>query len=118
MNARLPSGVTMAQVPKNQWPVMPGHHLVPIEVWCSRFYLAQVFDVSGHPGIVRMTVCRTDRHEGISWDELQQIKKEIGRGDQWAVEVFPSELHVVDVAHMRHLWFVPTSTIPFAWGAT
>lgn len=44
--------------------------------------------------------------DGITWDELQEIKAQIGRQDAWAVEIHPPTDEVVDVANMRHLWLL------------
>ena len=52
--------------------------------------------------------------DGISWDALQEIKSAVGYGDRDAVEIFPAQKDLVNVANMRHLWIVPES-IPFAW---
>lgn len=90
-----------------------------IEVWRSRDFLVQVF--AEREGIVRASVNRTsvstdnDRWvDGISWEELQRIKREIGRGQLDAVEVFPADRDVVNVANMRHL-FILDEPLPFAW---
>lgn len=86
-----------------------GLSLPPFEVWRSRDFLVQLFDEGGH---VRVTVNRThmpngkDWADGITWDELQAIKAEIGRGDRWAVEVYPPDDEVVNDAPMRHLWLL------------
>lgn len=83
--------------------------LPPYEVWRSRDFLVQLFR---EPSGVRMSVNRThmpngkDWAEGISWDDLQRLKYEIGRGDLWAVELYPADEHVVDDANMRHLWLL------------
>jgi hypothetical protein len=89
-----------------------------IEVWRSRDFLVQIFD-DGQPGILRMTVCRTKHsgnnwHDNITWDELQALKHECGHGDLDAVEVYPRDRDVVNVANMRHL-FIFAAPLPFAW---
>jgi hypothetical protein len=54
--------------------------------------------------------------ENISWDELQRVKNEVGYSMFWAVEVFPPEKEVVNVANMRHLFINFDGSIPeFAW---
>ncbi|GMG89621.1 hypothetical protein Cmtc_18980 [Cupriavidus sp. TKC] len=90
-----------------------------IEVWRSRDFLVQVFTEGD--GIVRASVNRTtvdarsDRwHDGIAWDELQRIKREIGRGHLDAVEAFPADRDVVNVANMRHL-FIFDTPLPYVW---
>lgn len=44
--------------------------------------------------------------EGIGWDALQRIKNETMGEDAWAVEVYPPEEYVQNVANMRHLWIL------------
>lgn len=91
--------------------------IAPFEVWRSRDFLVQLYQ---EPAAVRVTVNRThapngiDWAEGISWDELQRLKAEIGRGDAWAVEIYPADEHVVNVANMRHLWLL-TEPLAFGW---
>lgn len=55
--------------------------------------------------------------DGISWDDLQRVKYEIGRGDQWAVEMFPPDDEVTNVANMRHLWIIATPSFGWRHGA-
>lgn len=91
----------------------------PVEVWRSRDFLVQLY-VDGE--WTRISVNRThmpngqDYADGITWDDLQRLKAEIGRGDQWAVEVFPADAEVVNDANMRHLWLLAEPP-PFAWVA-
>lgn len=91
--------------------------LPPFEVWRSRDFFVQVFNEGG---VVRLTVNRTyapngiDWADGITWDELQRIKAEVGRNDRWAVEVYPPDEHVVNDANMRHLWLLDTAPT-FGW---
>ncbi len=71
------------------------------------------------PALVRLSINRTtiigDRWaDNITWDELQRIKNECGYTLHDAVEVFPAEKDVVNVANMRHLW-VMKDPLPFAW---
>ena len=44
--------------------------------------------------------------DGISWDQIQEIKSLVGYGDKWAVECFPPDQEVVNVANMRHIWIL------------
>lgn len=90
-----------------------------IEVWRSRDFLVQVY--GERDGIVRMSVNRatleahTGRwHDNITWDELQRCKSEIGRGHLDAVEIFPADRDVMNVANMRHLFIMP-ELLPYAW---
>ncbi len=92
--------------------------LGPFEVWRSQAFRAQLFREPG--GWERVTVNRNagpNSHcfpDGISWDELQQIKAQIGRGERWAAELYPPEDEVVNIANMRHLWLLDERP-PFGW---
>jgi len=69
--------------------------------------------------ITRISINRTEItndggwKDGISWEELMRIKSEIGYGEMWAVECFPPDSAVVNVANIRHLWIVPAPS--FGW---
>jgi hypothetical protein len=101
-------------VPREEWP---SAHPELLEVWRSRGFLVQIMaEKHGH---IRLTACRTmQRGDGwiadITWDELMQLKRECGRGDQDALELFPADRDVVNVANMRHLFFPPTPVL-FKW---
>lgn len=88
------------------------------QVFRNRRFLATVYNENGQ---MRLSVCRTvvdvetGRFAGgISWDDLQAVKSACGFGKAWAVEVFPPDKHVVDVANMRHLWILSAAPV-FAW---
>ena len=102
---------------RRQWPWTPKNL---IEVWRSKRFLVQIYQEA--EGIVRMSVNTTEfgGHrrfaDGISWDDLQKLKAECGRSNCFAVEVYPPDCDVVNVANMRHLWIYPDGAeIPFAW---
>ena len=105
----------LRQVPHAEWPLNRPRGIT--ELWRSREFLVQVFD---HEAAVRLSVCRTvvgggERWaDGITWDELQRLKRECGRGDKAAVEIYPPDAEVVNDANMRHLW-VMREPISFAW---
>lgn len=90
-----------------------------IKAWRSRDFLCQLAECkSGHLrlSINRTVVDVTNRRwrDGITWDELMQVKRECGYGDQYAVEVFPADHDQVNVANIRHLWLLPEAP-PYAW---
>lgn len=90
----------------------------PFEVWRSMHYLVQLFNEDG--GVVHITVNRTmigrngDWLDGIGWDDLQSIKRMVGMGDRFAVEVYPEDEEIVNEANMRHMWVLP-DRMTFAW---
>jgi hypothetical protein len=106
----------LAPIPKEEWPITTSA-LIADEAWCSREFLVQIFRPQGQP--IRLSICRTilaadgSWKDGITWDEMQKVKSDVGFGDSWAVEVFPPAEHVVNVANFRHLWIVPRPE--FAW---
>lgn len=113
-NAKRPA--RLVEVPREEWPA----HATPVSlvrVWHSRRYLVQLHDEWG--GRLRLAICRTQLdatgwQDGIAWDELQRIKAEVGFSGHWAVECYPPDGEVVNVANMRHLWLLPEPPA-FGW---
>lgn len=116
-NAKQPS--TLQVVPREEWPDRCRDATI-LRVLRSREFLVQVY-AEPAPVMVRLSIHRTTIDakagrwtDGISWDELQRIKRECGYEEFDAVEVFPRDEDVVNVANMRHLWVMPVP-VPFAW---
>jgi len=112
-NAQQPE--VLREVPRERWPNQSGDQL---RVLRSCDFLVQEFAAQA-PAIVRLTVCRTSLagdswQDGIAWEDLQRLKRECGYGDRDAVEIFPSDADVVNVANMRHLW-VMADPVACAW---
>jgi hypothetical protein len=103
-NAKWPE--ILVSVAREQWPDTGPP--VPAAVYRSSRFLAQLFQELD--GSVRISINRTaiDRDgywlADLSWDELQELKRQLGFGDRLAVEVYPRDK---DVANMRHLWVMP-----------
>lgn len=90
-----------------------------IALWRSNRFLAQIYakeNGAQHFSINRMQIdTGTGRWlEGITWEELQRVKSEIGFGDRDAVEIYPPDQDVVNVANMRHIWLLD-HPLRFAW---
>ena len=114
-NRRWPN--ELRRIPQSEWPPRLPPRIA--EVWRSRGFLVQVFVAPD--GVERLSVCRTsvraanDRWDDlISWDDLQRLKAECGRGSKAAVEIFPPDNAVVNAANLRHLWVLPEPP-PFMW---
>lgn len=106
--------LALQQVPRNQWP---DHPRSPKEVWRSRDYLVQVYAEAN--GVERLSISSTSLQgerwaDGLSWDDLMMLKRQSGRGDRDALEVYPADRDIVNVANMRHLW-LPAEPVAFAW---
>lgn len=108
-------------IPRDEWPDLTDRlapEKQPLEVWRSKTFLVQIYYENG---FIRISVMRTDfdsrgkPRDGITWDELQRLKAQCNRGDYWAVECFPPDEKVVNVANMRHIWVLP-SPPPYGWG--
>lgn len=103
------------EISKDTWPPHPGEP--PIKVFRNNKFLIQVYTEKNN--IIRLSICRTTVNkerfnDGISWDELQSIKNNVGYADLQAIEIFPKERDLVNVANMRHLWVLPY-TLEFGW---
>lgn len=117
-NARRP--LHLEGMPREDWPEgLADHPRAPFAVWRSRHYLVQFFKESA-PGVIgRLSILRTsvvgDRWaDGITWDDMQRLKAEAGFADAWAVEVFPADDEVVNVANIRHMWLIAEAPA-YAW---
>ena len=107
-NAKLP--MILKPVPRESWPSVPLEvSKIPYAVWRSRDFLVSAYQEPD--GVSRLSVARsaidttTGRwKDGITWDELQEIKRQVGLGEYMAVEIFPADRDVINVANMRHLW--------------
>lgn len=117
-NAKRPA--QMALVPRSEWPLEHQRSSAILRVWRSRDFLVQEY-AEAPPVLVRLSVLRTTLDpkagrwvDGITWDELQRLKAECGYSRHDAVELYPADQDVVNVANLRHLW-VMRELVDFAW---
>lgn len=83
----------------------------------TRDYLVQITEDNGYTRLSVSCVQVKDTGDwmdGITWDTLFWIKKELGFGDYEAVEVYPKDQDLVNVANIRHL-FILKEPLPFIW---
>ena len=59
-----------------------------------------------------LKVRRRDGQDGISWDQLQQVKNDLLGEEVTAIEIYPAAYDLVDEAPIRHLWAVPAELVP------
>lgn len=107
-------------MPEEDWPKSSDPRVKRIQVFRSRRYLVQIFEEDNF--MLRMSACRSTIdvngrwEDGLTWDELQELKQEVGFGTAWAMEIYPPSARVVNVANMRHLWIMPQGVPPtFGW---
>lgn len=103
-------------IPKDKWPY-PQPRM--FRVMRSYRFLCQLYHLGD---IIRISVNRAEMDnagnwkDGISWDDLQWIKSQCGFEGRDAVEVYPADADMVNVANMRHIWvFPPDYKLSFAW---
>lgn len=108
-------------VPREQWPEGIGAWFreLPLAVWRSRDYLAVLWQ-EPNKAARRLSINSAHLNErciprdGLTWDELQRVKRECGFGDYDAVEIYPADRDVVNAANMRHLWILD-EPCEFTW---
>ncbi len=111
-------------VPPERWPPRRGSEY-PTAVWLSRLYLAQQYACPPCNGIEvrRLSVNRvTARTVGgrsqwdadIPWEDLMRCKRDTGHDDWYAIEIYPRDRDIVNVANMRHLWLL-AEPLPIGW---
>lgn len=110
-------GPEFVEVPKDRCPDIALMKQPPINAYWNNRFLVQVYK---EPGGIRLSVIRRelqrngDYVDGISWDELQDIKRALGYGDHYAIEIYPRDRDLVNVANMRHLW-VMNQPLAIGW---
>lgn len=111
------------EVPVKQIDVQGKKVKYPIKALRSQDFLVAIYETE-IPGIERLSINRTvvdvDKRrwaDKITWDSLQAIKTAIGYGQYHAVEVFPADDKLIDVANIRHLFVYKDVAPPeFIWG--
>lgn len=104
------------EMPVDKFQNAPAIFKRPIKAFRNNRFCVLIFT---HEGFTRLSINRTSINEngdyldGITWDELFGIKNKIGFADCDAVEVYPAEKDLTNVANMRHLWIV--ENLPFIW---
>ncbi|MBP9149209.1 MAG: hypothetical protein KBG00_10555 [Rhodoferax sp.] len=105
-------------VPQSEYPAAPPPGMY--QVLRSKDYLVQCYRHQSPLVLCRLSVNRVgvDSKGGwtqdIPWVDLQRLKNEAGFCDSDAVEVYPADKDVINVANMRHLWIMALP-LDFAW---
>ena len=111
----------LVELPKEQWPQV-ATDCYPLQAWRSRRYLVLRYEEPSLDDIEvrRLSICRVtiDNAGGwqqdIPWQDLQDCKRETGHGHWYAVEVYPRDRDLVNVANLRHLWLLSVP-LPIGW---
>lgn len=59
-----------------------------------------------------LQVWRKDGNDGITWDQLQEVKDLVFGEEATAVEIFPASSQVVNLLNVRHLWVLSDVKLP------
>ena len=106
-------GDELVQLSTSQFDKHVGRGSPPYLVYRNARFLVQMFHEEHG---VRMTVNRTeiksngDWEDGITWDELYELKKQVGLGDAWGYECYPPKGYFINDANMRHI-FIPHEAV-------
>lgn len=65
--------------------------------------------VEGGPGVFHLSIRNNDRSAKRDWRDFQRIKNEFLGPEYEAVEVYPRESQLADMANQFHLWAFNTS---------
>ena len=76
-----------------------------VRMWRSEALL--VFECTRPGNMTLLMVQRLDGRDGLTWDVLQWVKAEVGYSAREALELYPRDDMLVNVANMRHLWLLP-----------
>ena len=107
----------LTSIEKDKWPTQNQTRPLLSVLRSSRF-LVMIY--REREGVLWMSVNRTEVKgsrwvDGITWDELQALKREAGFGERDAIEIYPRDEDVVDVANIRHLFILEDSLVEFGW---
>jgi hypothetical protein len=88
------------------------------KVFLNDVYQCSVEDhsVPGFPEMWHLSIKRLDREACKDWRDFQQIKNEVIGPDHEAVELYPAESRVVDVANQYHLFVLKDPGLRFPFG--
>ncbi len=101
---------------------MPGEHpdVNYLGAVRNNKFLVQMFKEGEN---VRLSINRTELNkdatswkDGITWDEIYNIKNKLGYADYCAIEIYPPVKDLVNVANIRHIFILKTAP-DFMWKA-
>lgn len=109
-----PQGTTNAVMPANA----PDLDCTQIAMFMGDDFVCKVWEYPS--GMHRLQVYRrlmkpdgSDRFEdGITWDELMEVKRQCGYADQRCYEVYPEDAQIINQQNCRHLWLPFAHTCP------
>ncbi len=99
--------VTVAAIEKCRH-LKKDHTQFPDLIYQNNLFIVQVYLTQTSWGLVRRAmVRRNDERPVHNWAILQRIKNEIFGPEATALEVYPKESRLIDVANIYWLWVLP-----------
>lgn len=101
---------------------IPHRNGVPIDIgdeeqWANDLYVVNKrtnFDDEGEPTAIHLSIRNQDRSTRHDWRDFQRIKNQLA-GPEWeAIEIYPAESRLIDMANQYHLFCVPNA-MPVGW---
>lgn len=77
----------------------------PYDLWKNDQYV--VISRTNEHGFMWLSIRREDRAAARDWRHFQRIKNEIAGPEREAVELYPAESRLADLANQYHLWVLP-----------
>lgn len=78
------------------------------QAWVGKLYTVQRYTVESRVGWDHLHIQRHDQRAMRAWSDLQALKLLAPDGEhRLAVEVYPPDARVVDLANAYHLWLLP-----------
>jgi len=111
--------LALTQITEEEYQKKTGRNFpkTVVSTFVSRYFFVQVHKDNDH---TRISINRNklstagNWEQNITWEELQDIKNQVGYAKHDCVEIFPMECDEVNVSNMRHLWVMP-EPLPYAW---
>jgi hypothetical protein len=85
-------------------------------IYVNSRYQVAVHPASSSNAYIRLSIKNRDKSTRHDWRDLQRIKNELVGEDHEAVELYPAESRLVDMANQYHLWVFPKKDIVFNFG--
>lgn len=104
-------------------PSVPHQYGKPIKLsddedqWANNTYVVIRRRMDGNDGATayHLSIRRQDREPVRDWRDFQRIKNQLAGPEYEAVEIYPAESRLVDMANQFHLWCFPFQ-LPFGFG--
>ena len=95
--------------------------LLTCDIYTNNIYQVAVYPAAktgpeSWPAMIHLSIKRLDRAPVTSWSHLQRIKNELVGEEHEAVELFPAESRLVNMANQYHMWCLADGELRFPFG--